>query len=377
MFRKGKPNVEGNDETMKRSVSIALVLSLVVVMGFALAAGGGPGDPLISLTYIRDTFIPAILKSAEARLNEQTAALETEMSRRLDALSGSGIQGYLFSSGYTALSFQKGGTLTVNEMTGFILTEGYANIRVNSGEVIDLNTGKSVPADCILENQHRYFAAEGTSAVIRVYSSAAGGMVDGYYMHNSSGTIPSNLMFIDIPGTHWANESITYLAERGFIKGVGNDRYAPNDFVTRGAFVTILGRMYGIDPSLYQSSRFEDVDMNLWYGPYIAWADEKGLVSGYGNGKFGPNDVITREQMAVIIMNYADYAGVSFPLILQPATFNDNDKISGWALEDVKAAQTAGIITGKPGNLFDPKGTAVRAEISAVTYRFIEYAGLR
>ncbi|NLO46871.1 MAG: S-layer homology domain-containing protein [Clostridiales bacterium] len=362
---------------MKRSLSIALVLSLIVVMGFALAAGGGPGDPLISLTYIRDTFIPAVLKSAEVKLNDETAELRTELSQRLDEISGTGIQGYQFSSGYKTLSFQKGGTLTISEMTGFILTEGYGNIRIERGEVIDLNTGKSIPADCILEKQHRYFTAEGASAVIRIYSSTADGMVDGYYLSESSGTIPANLMFMDIPATHWANESITYLAGRDIIKGVGNDRYAPNDFVTRGAFVTILGRIYNIDSSLYQTSRFVDVDMSLWYGPYIAWADEMGIVTGYGNEMFGPNDVITREQMAVIIMNYADFAGVSLPVILQPGAFNDQNEISGWALDAVKAAQTAGIITGKTGNLFDPKGTAIRSEISAVTYRFLGYAGLR
>ncbi len=345
-------------------------------MGFALAAGGGPGDPLISFTYIRDTFIPSVLNKTEEKLDAELLALEAELTQRMDAISGSINPGYLFSSGYTSLNFSKGGTLTVHELTGFIVTGGSANLHVETGEVVDLNTGLAVKKDCLLASNQRYFATEGTSAVIRFYSDASAGMVDGYYLAAGSGTIPQNLMFIDIPASHWANDSITYLAGRTIIKGVGNDRFAPDDFVTRGTFVTILGRLYGINPEQYTDTRFNDVDMAMWYGPYIAWADEKGIVSGYGNGSFGPNDVITREQMAVVIMKYASFAGISLSPSIQQSAFEDEASISSWALEAVKSAQITGIMTGKPGNLFDPAGTAVRAEVSAVAYRFIEKAGL-
>lgn len=360
---------------MKKIIALLLVLSLLICAGYAIAAGGGPGDPLISLSYVRDIFMPSVLVAAENRLDKELESIDDEMSSRLDNIYDSSSGGYNFSGGYSNLSFLKGGTLAMDELTSFVLTSGLANIAIDSGEVIDATTGQTVAAGSVLIPNHRYFAAEGSSAFIRMYDRSTG-MIDGYYLAENSGTIPPNLQFIDVPIGHWANDYITYLADNGIVNGVGDSSYAPGGTVTRATFVTILGRLNKIDISQYLSTDFNDVDIDTWYGPYIAWASQNGIVSGYGNGKFGPADNISREQMAVLIMRYADYAKVNLPPVTQAEEFQDQDIISEYAGEAVKLAQTSGIINGKPGGIFDPKGTAARADISAVIFRFIKNAGL-
>jgi hypothetical protein len=103
----------------------------------------------------------------------------------------------------------------------------------------------------------------------------------------------------------------------------------------------------------------------------VKWAAANGIVGGYGNGKYGPNDDITREQMAVILANYIKAMGYSLPSNAKTA-FNDESDIASWALDAVKMMQAAGIVSGKPGGRYDPKGIATRAEIATILARFIE-----
>lgn len=360
---------------MKKLISLVLIMSLMLFACFALAAGGGAGDPLVSLSYIRDTYMPSVLMNAQAELNSELQSLRDEMTGRLDKLFNISSDEYDYSGGFESLAFLKGGTLKMAQLTSFVLDTGITNIVIDTGEVIDVTAGMPVSSGSVLSANHRYFAAEDTSAVIRMYADSTG-MVDGYYLAEPIGEIPSNLRFIDVPADHWANEYITYLSEKAIVNGVDEYSFKPGSTVTRATFVTILGRLAGVDMSQYLTAEFTDVEMDSWYGPYIAWASQSGIVTGYGNGKFGPGDHITREQMAVIIMRYADYTGVVLPGINESMAFTDQDMISDYALEAVELAQTSGIITGKPGGLFDPKGTALRSEISAVTYRLIKSAVL-
>ncbi|NLL39644.1 MAG: S-layer homology domain-containing protein [Clostridiales bacterium] len=360
---------------MKKLIALLLIISLLLCAGFALAAGGGAGDPLVSLSYIRDIFMPSVLVQAENRLDMELKKISNEYRARLETLFDTGSEKFDFSGGFGELTFSKGGFLEMDQFTSFVLTSGSANIVINSGEVIDTTLGRPVDSGTILSPKHRYFAAEGTSALVRMYSESRG-LVDGYYLHEEVGEIPPNLQFIDVPSNHWANEYITFLAENGIVNGVGDSVFAPGSTVTRAAFVTILGRLAGVDISQYTGIEFSDVEPDSWYGPYISWASQNGIVTGYGNGKFGPGNNITREQMAVLIMRYADYADVTLPSINEGEEFADQAQIEAYAVEAVSLAQRAGIITGKPGGVFDPKGTALRAEISTVTYRLIKNAGL-
>ena len=177
--------------------------------------------------------------------------------------------------------------------------------------------------------------------------------------------------FTDING-HWAKEHILFAVSRGLFSGTSKTTFSPNTTLTRGMFVTALGRLAGINPADYQNRKFTDVKANAYYSPYVNWAASKGIVSGTTSSTFAPDSSITREQMAVIMKNYADKMGYSIPKTLAAVTFADNAQISSWAKDAVKAMQQAGVLSGKENNRFDPQGNATRAEAATVLHRFVE-----
>jgi len=142
--------------------------------------------------------------------------------------------------------------------------------------------------------------------------------------------------------------------------------------MTRGMFVTVLGRMAKVDVSGYKESSFTDVKENAYYMSYIEWARLNNIIKGIGNGIFAPDQSITREQMAVIMQNFAKAHGFKLPKVNEEKAFADSDSISAYANEAVQEMQMSGIINGKGGNIFDPQGEATRAEVSAVLRRFME-----
>jgi len=116
---------------------------------------------------------------------------------------------------------------------------------------------------------------------------------------------------------------------------------------------------------------FEDVSPSAWYYNAVAWAEASGVVYGVGNGQFAPGNNITREQMAVIFFNYANFIGLELPTI-STGTFADEGQISGWALQPVSAMFEAGIISGVGNNHFNPQGQGTRAEVATMLRNFME-----
>ena len=177
--------------------------------------------------------------------------------------------------------------------------------------------------------------------------------------------------FTDIHN-HWAADNILFAASRGLLSGTSDTTFSPNTGMTRGMFVTALGRLAGINPDSYKTVKFTDVKADAYYAPYVNWAAQNGIVEGVTATTFAPDTNINREQMAVIMANYAKKLGYDLPKTLQAVTFADNAQISSWAKNAVRAMQQAGILAGKNGNKFDPKGTATRAEVATVLRRFVE-----
>ena len=177
--------------------------------------------------------------------------------------------------------------------------------------------------------------------------------------------------FTDITG-HWAADNILFAASRGLLSGTSDTTFSPGTGMTRGMFVTALGRLAGINPDSYQTGKFTDVKADAYYAPYVNWAAQTGIVEGVTATTFAPDTNINREQMAVIMKNYAAKLGHDLPQTLKAVTFVDNTQISSWAKDAVKSMQQAGILAGKNENKFDPKGTATRAEVATVLRRFVE-----
>ena len=177
--------------------------------------------------------------------------------------------------------------------------------------------------------------------------------------------------FTDV-NNHWAKDNILFVVSRGLLSGTSATTFSPNTGMTRGMFVTALGRLAGVDPTDYQANRFTDVKTDAYYAPYVNWAAKTGVVSGTTDTTFAPDTNINREQMAVIMKNYATKLGYTIPKTLEVVNFADSADISSWAKEAVKSMQQAGILAGKTNNCFDPAGTATRAEVATVLRRFVE-----
>lgn len=177
--------------------------------------------------------------------------------------------------------------------------------------------------------------------------------------------------FTDIEN-HWAKGDIEFVVRQGLFSGTSETIFSPDMAMTRGMFVTVLGRMAKVDVSGYKESSFTDVKENAYYMSYIEWARLNNIIKGIGNGIFAPDQSITREQMAVIMQNFAKAHGFKLPKVNEEKDFADSDSISAYANEAVQEMQMSGIINGKGGNIFDPQGEATRAEVSAVLRRFME-----
>ena len=177
--------------------------------------------------------------------------------------------------------------------------------------------------------------------------------------------------FTDVSEKDWFYGDVMFVYENGLMLGTSKTLFSPHGTATRGMMATILWRMDG-SPAPKGKNSFTDVEAGKWYADAITWTAENGIFAGYGKDKFGPDDPITREQLAAIFYRYADYKGYDLTVKGNLDKFKDADKITDYAKTAMQWAVGSGLMKGKSGNLLDPQGTATRAEIAAMLHRFIE-----
>ncbi len=177
--------------------------------------------------------------------------------------------------------------------------------------------------------------------------------------------------FTDISEKDWFYGDVMFVYENGLMLGTSKTLFSPHGTAMRGMMATILWRMEG-SPVPKGKNSFTDVEAGKWYADAITWTAENGIFAGYGKDKFGPDDPITREQLAAIFYRYADYKGYDLTVKGDLDKFKDADKITDYAKTAMQWAVGSGLVNGKSGNLLDPQGTATRAEIAAMLHRFIE-----
>ena len=177
--------------------------------------------------------------------------------------------------------------------------------------------------------------------------------------------------FTDVSEKDWFYGDVMFVYENGLMLGTSKTLFSPHGTATRGMMATILWRMEG-SPAPKGKNSFTDVEAGKWYADAITWTAENSIFAGYGKDKFGPDDPITREQLAAIFYRYADYKGYDLTVKGNLDKFKDADKITDYAKTAMQWAVGSGLVKGKSGNLLDPQGTATRAEIAAMLHRFIE-----
>ena len=180
----------------------------------------------------------------------------------------------------------------------------------------------------------------------------------------------SDTPFEDVDPKKWYYSAVNWAYTNGLLTGTSDTEFDPNGQMTRGMLVTVLYRMEG-RPEVTESNKFADVSNKKYYAKAITWASSMGIVAGYSNGDFGPEDSITREQIAKILYLYAKYKGYDVSKSADLSEFSDAAKVSGYAEKYMKWTVAEGLIQGSNGKL-NPKGNATRAEISAILKRFVE-----
>ena len=175
--------------------------------------------------------------------------------------------------------------------------------------------------------------------------------------------------FTDVSANDWFADAVNFVVRRGLFKGVSETEFAPNAEMTRAMLVTVLHRLDGT-PDATAAMKFSDVASDMWYTEAVAWATEHGIVAGYGNGKFGSGDDVTREQIATFLFRYAKVKGYDVSKQADLSTYADAASVSSWAQEAVSWANATGLIRGRTATTLNPKATATRAEVATILMRF-------
>jgi hypothetical protein len=183
---------------------------------------------------------------------------------------------------------------------------------------------------------------------------------------------PKEIPFVDVREDDWFYEAVKYAQQRNLVAGTSATTFSPQATVTRAMMVTILWNHAG-QPQM-GSTVFTDVPDGRWYSDAVNWAAANGVVAGVGNNRYAPSEEITREQMAVMLYNYSKFLDAELPN-KRTGLFVDEAQISYWAKEAVATMFAAEILNGKGQNNFDPQGRATRAEVVAMMRNFLESIG--
>ncbi len=181
----------------------------------------------------------------------------------------------------------------------------------------------------------------------------------------------NKISFVDVTENDWFYKYVMYAVEKGWFSGMEENAFGPNMPMTRSMLVTVLYRMEG-SPAVTTVNTFTDVDGGQWYTDAVIWANAGGIVTGYGEGKFGTNDPVTREQMAAIIYRYAQMKEYDVTKTTELTAYTDAASVSTWAEPAIKWAVSQGLITGTSGVTLSPAGMATRAQVAAILQRYIE-----
>lgn len=209
--------------------------------------------------------------------------------------------------------------------------------------------------------------ADGTQETVRKSVAVNGNVVIPLEGSAKLEIVDNSKSFTDVSTTSWAADAIAFASAHELFNGTAPGQFGPELPMSRGMLAVVLHNLEN-NPAQSLTDAFADVNSSAWYAEGVSWAADQGIVGGYGNGQFGPDDNITREQLAVMLWRYAGKP-VSPNL---PLNFTDADKVSDWAETAMRWAVDKKIINGKGGGILDPGGLATRAEVAQVLKNYLE-----
>ena len=178
-------------------------------------------------------------------------------------------------------------------------------------------------------------------------------------------------VFTDVPEGAWYFDAVNYSYMWGLMNGTGDDKFEPNANLNRGMIVTILYRYEGEPGVAGLDNPFTDVPEGTWYTDAVKWAAANNIVNGYGDGRFGPNDAVTKEQMALLVYRIGESGGMMPPTMGAGRDFRDLATVNDWAYDAVSKLNDMGVFVNLPGENFRPNIPATRAEVASILYRYI------
>ncbi len=257
-----------------------------------------------------------------------------------------------------------GRCLTQSGKTGYVQQDGYSNVGYQPGVWNVMPVRHYDHGNFIAGMPVPDLASQSIPALRQFYL----GLMDNLSHVTTATPTPTpstGLPFTDVPADRWSYPYIKQLYDAGVVSGTSATTFEPTANVTRAQFVTMIAGLAGADVSGYASGPFDDVQAGSWYAPYVNWAAASGIVSGTSATTFEPAAEISRQDMAVMLYNYAQQAGVQ----LEQTTvtpFTDEGSIAAYALPAVQALHNAGVISGMPDGSFQPQATTTREQACVV-----------
>ena len=262
-----------------------------------------------------------------------------------------------------------GRCLTQSGKTGYVQQDGYSNVDYQPGVWNVMPVRHYDHGNFIAGMPVPDLASQSIPALRQFYLS----LMDNLSHVTTATPTPTptptpgtGLPFTDVPADRWSYPYIKQLYDAGVVSGTSATTFEPTANVTRAQFVTMIAGLAGADVSGYASGPFDDVQAGSWYAPYVNWAAASGIVSGTSATTFDPAAEISRQDMAVMLYNYAQQAGVQLDQTTV-TPFTDESSIAAYALPAVQALHSAGVISGMPDvGSFQPQATTTREQACVV-----------
>lgn len=307
-----------------------------------------------------ETAVGQSYQTALTRLEEETTRIRAGLTTK----TSDGVEAYYQS--FTPMTLHYGDVLTLSPGAGALLLEGNVAALAQGGELIDVTTGSAATSVQLIE-KHRYLAGEGAQVRLRVQSESA--LLSPVAQVEKTTAGETSLPFTDITRDAWYYSAVSFAVEEKLLNGLSETRFAPDETVTRAMLATILHRL-AKEPT-GQGSAFSDVPTDAWFYKGVSWAAQTGIVKGMGEGIFQPNAALSREQLALMLYRYAtQYEKLATETKGDISTFVDQAAVSDWARDGLAWALAAGIVKGDTTGHLNPKTSASRAEAATMLQRF-------
>lgn len=368
---------------MKKRV-LALVICFCLTVGAVASASGSVShnNVLVSKNYLEGTFLQQLQNMILQRISDADDVLTNAYvdgvknlgQAQLDKLvPADGEVQWITSGSFKPWSGEYADTVVLSVGAGIVWFSGSAQLL--TGELVDLTAGAELGVGDSLIAGHRYVAAEET--LITITGASASWSAEGQWRTTAEKPLEPEpepeptpaLQFTDVPAGAWYYDAVCYAVEHGLFKGTSDTTFEPSIAMNRAMLATVIYRM-SESPETFYNPVFSDVPDGMWYSSAIVWAAENGIVNGMGDGTYKPTGDLTREQIAVLLYNYANWLGFDTSLRADLSMVLDGDTVSSWAADAMSWAVRIGLFQGDTNGMLSPRNPATRAAVAVILQRF-------